>query len=94
MGNFRVDTFRLGLALNADDPLRLRTSDGLQPSGLGLTPFTNSATSGSGSETVGLSNWRPPDTPTVPQSQPRPWWLFGDEFRSEPIPWPHCPAAK
>jgi hypothetical protein len=88
MGNFRFDTFPPWLSFEAqDDPLRLRVSAS-QPNGLGLTPFAYGAASGSGSETVGLANWRPPGTQAVPQSQPRPWWLFGDE--SDPnTPWLH-----
>jgi hypothetical protein len=89
MGNFRVDTFPPRLSFEAqDDPLRLRASDAFQHNGLGLTPLAYGATSGSGSETVGLANWRPPDTPAVQQSQPRPWWLFGDDPDPN-TPWLH-----
>jgi hypothetical protein len=80
MGNFRVDTFSPWLGFEAqDDPLCLRAFDAFPHNGLGLTPLAYGATSGSGSETVGLASWRPSDTPAVSQSQPRPWWLFGDE---------------
>ena len=77
MGNFRVDTFGPWLSFEGqDDPL---ASDGFQPQSFGLTPFSYGATSESGGEAVGLSNWRPPGTPTVLESEPRPWWLFGHE---------------
>src|SRR5688500_20136018 len=98
MGNFRVDTFSPWLRFEAqDDPLRLPASDAFQHNGPGLTPLAYGATSGSGSETVGPANWRPPDTPAVLQSQPRPWWLFGDEPDPN-TPWlharpPDCPPG-
>lgn len=80
MANFRVETFSPWLSFEAQDhPLRFRASGASQPGGLGLAPFANGAMSGSGGETIGLANWRPPGTPSVQQSQPRPWWLFGDE---------------
>ena len=89
MGNFRVDAFPPWLNFEAqDDPLRLRVSDASQPNGLGLTPFAYGVASGSGSETVGLANWKPSGTPAVLQSQPRPWWLFGDEPDPN-TPWLH-----
>jgi hypothetical protein len=80
VGNFRVETFPPWLSFEAqDDPLGLRAPDGFQPSGIGLTPLAYGTTSGNGSEAVGLSNWKPPGTPTVRQSELRPWWLFGNE---------------
>ena len=90
MGNFRVDTLWPWLSFEAqDDPLGLRSPPaGFQPSGFGLTPFAYGATPGIGSEAVGLSNWRPPGTSTVPPSEPRPWWLFGDEPDPN-TPWLH-----
>ena len=89
MGNFRVDTFSPWLSFEAQgDPLGFRAPDGFQPNGIGLTPLAYGATSGSGSEAVGLSSWRPPGTPTVPQSEPRPWWLFGSEPDPN-TPWLH-----
>src|SRR6478736_6428082 len=72
VGNFRVETFPPWLSFEAqDDPLGLRAPDGFQPSGIGLTPLAYGTTSGNGSEAVGLSNWKPPGTPTVRQSELR-----------------------
>jgi hypothetical protein len=89
MGNFGVDAFGPWLSFEAqDDPLSLRASDGFVPNGLGPTRFAYGAPSASRGETVGLANWRPPGTPAVLQSQPRPWWLFGDETDPN-TPWLH-----
>jgi hypothetical protein len=84
MGNFRVDTFSPWLGFEVqDEPRGLRASDGFH---LGLTPLADGATTGGSREVVGLSNWRPPGTSAVLQSEPRPWWLFGNELDPN-TPW-------
>ena len=89
MGNFGGNTFWPWLGFEAqDDPLSLLSSDGFQPNDRGPMQFQSGTTSGSRREVVGLANWRPPGTPAVLQSQPRPWWLFGDETDPN-MPWLH-----
>lgn len=86
MGNFRLGTSGPWLSFEGqDDPL---ASDNPPPRSFGLTPFSYGAMSGSDSEGIGLSNWKPPGTPPVLRSEPRPWWLFGDEPDPN-TPWLH-----
>jgi hypothetical protein len=57
MGNFWFGTFVPWLSFEGQDDSF--ASDNPQLQGFGLTPFSYGATSGSGSEGIGLSNWSP-----------------------------------
>jgi hypothetical protein len=95
MSNFRVDSISPWLRfVSSGDPLRLREpSNGPQSSGFDLTSFGYGAMPADGGDAIGLSNWRPPNSPK--QSAPEPWYLVpqrigADEFKFDPnSPWLH-----